>query len=277
MSSKVLIIGIDGARHDTLGAVPTPALDRIAAAGFLSPVRASDAGPTISGPGWATIFTGALADRHRIVDNDLSPNGLAKHPDVVELARRQRPEVQTFVAASWGPLVIEDSGGPLFADGGWFPPRGQAHEQDEWQRADQAVTDATAAAISGLDPERDALVIAYLGGPDEVAHLVGCGESYRAMVTDSDRRTGELVEAIAARPDAADWTVLVVTDHGHVEEGGHGGESDLERTAWIAASGPDVPTVAPAHLEQADIAGHTARVLALELPEGSHGVPLGTR
>lgn len=49
---------------------------------------------------------------------------------------------------------------------------------------------------------------------------------------------------------------MVCTDHGHVDAGGHGGDSDEERTAWIAASGPRVPPRAPAGLEQADAAAH---------------------
>ena len=63
-----------------------------------------------------------------------------------------------------------------------------------------------------------------------------------------------------------DWTVIVVTDHGHVDEGGHGGRSTLERTAWIAACGPDIaPGVSPEHeLRHADVGVHTFTALGLE-------------
>lgn len=277
MSSKVLIVGIDGVRFDTLLDVPTPAIDAIAGEGFLAPLRVNDAGPTISGPSWSTIFTGALADQHQVFNNDFTGNRYDAHPDLIELARRQRPEVQSFVAAGWAPLVTADSGGPLFAGGGVFAEGKHTHEVDSWQSADQAVTDASIEAIAALDDERDALVITYLGGVDEAGHLLGCGEVYRDFITDSDRRTGELLEAVADRNDAEDWTVLVVTDHGHVDAGGHGGDSDHERTAWIAAAGHRVPTEVPSSLEQADIAGHAALLLGLQLPEGSIGVPLGAR
>ena len=40
--------------------------------------------------------------------------------------------------------------------------------------------------------------------------------------------------------------MIVVTDHGHVDEGGHGGNTEVERTAWIAAFGPGIePGVEP--------------------------------
>ncbi len=34
--------------------------------------------------------------------------------------------------------------------------------------------------------------------------------------------------------------MLVATDHGHLDEGGHGGDSEMERTVFILACGPTV-------------------------------------
>ena len=76
----MLIVGIDGVRIDVLHEEPTPHLDALAARGFLAPVQVNEVAPTISGPSWATILTGALADRHLIMDNELSPNGLVEPP-----------------------------------------------------------------------------------------------------------------------------------------------------------------------------------------------------
>lgn len=45
--------------------------------------------------------------------------------------------------------------------------------------------------------------------------------------------------------------------------GGHGGESEPERTAWIAASGPGVPGDPPAALEQADVHAHVLFALGI--------------
>jgi hypothetical protein len=58
----------------------------------------------------------------------------------------------------------------------------------------------------------------------------------------------------------------VVTDHGHVDEGGHGGRSTLERTAWIAACGPDLaPGVVPEReLRHVDVAAHAFAALGIE-------------
>jgi hypothetical protein len=53
---------------------------------------------------------------------------------------------------------------------------------------------------------------------------------------------GRLVAAVRNRPtyDREDWLILVSTDHGHRDEGGHGGDSPEERTVFFLASGPSV-------------------------------------
>lgn len=281
MTAHVLVIGIDGVRYDTLGEVATPHLDALAARGTSAPLRVNDAGPTISGPSWATILTGVLATDHGILDNNLSPHHLDQHPDVIELARRQRPELATFVAAGWLPLVTTDSGGPLITGGGWHPDRPQAHSHDEWQEVDQAVTDASVAFLTAHDGTHDSLVFTYLGGVDETGHRVGVGPEYRGFIEHSDTRVGQLVSAITTRPATEEWTVIAVTDHGHLDRGGHGGDSELERTAWITASGPSVPVLpagAPIVLEQADVAGHAVAVLGLQPTSAAFvGRPIGTR
>ena len=48
--------------------------------------------------------------------------------------------------------------------------------------------------------------------------------------------------------------MIVVTDHGHIDEGGHGGDSDVERTAWMLLGGDGAPRAAPATLSNVDIA-----------------------
>lgn len=98
------------------------------------------------------------------------------------------------------------------------------------------------------------------------------------MIEACDTRLGALLAAVDRRAATEDWTVIVVTDHGHLDAGGHGGESELERTAWIAAAGAQVPTTAPAALEQADVAAHAVTVLGLEPASTAFfGRPFGTR
>ncbi len=275
-TDHVLVVGIDGVRYDTLLEVDTPTIDRLARTGFLAPVRVNDDGPTISGPSWSTIFTGVLTSAHGVRDNDFRSNRYAEHPDVVSVARRARPDLATWVAADWAPLVRRSSGGPLFADGGWHP-RAVLPTVSSYRKADAAVTERSLEFLRAHDGTHGSLAVVYLGATDEIAHLRGARRTYRTAIAEADRHLGMLLDAVDQR-EGEDWTIVVVTDHGHLDRGGHGGDSDVERTAWIAASGPQVPTTPPGALEQADVA---AQVLAtLGVPPVSSafvGVPFGSR
>jgi hypothetical protein len=265
LTRRVLVVGIDGVRYDLLDQVAMPRLTQLRAAGFLAPVLVDEQTPTMSGPCWATIATGVRVGKHGVWSNDFSGHRLGVFPDFATRLARGLGRT-TFVAAGWDPLVLARDGGPLFA----APSRlvyvaPEAHTAEAWEQADEAVT-VDAEAVLRRDPVDAAFV--YLGAVDETGHLHGCGERYLASIENADARLGRLLDALQARdagPDE-DWTVIVVTDHGHVDEGGHGQRSDVERTAWIAAAGPDLaPGVAPSReLHHADVAAHVFKALGLE-------------
>lgn len=274
----VLVVGIDGVRFDTLTHARTPHIDAVAAAGFLAPVRVHASGPTISGPVWATVATGVLPPVHGISDNDLTGHRIAEHPDFLTRVRSLLPGATTYAAAGWPQLVHPTAGGPIFLGGGYLPDvvAGQSHDLAAWEETEEAITAASSAVLSGHDVDA---AFVYFGAPDAVAHDLGVGPDYVASIERSDQRLGRLLAAIRSRPSYSteEWTIVVVTDHGHVDAGGHGGDSDVERTAWIAACGPGVPTAPPAYLEQADVHAQVLTALGLALDPELAGQPFGTR
>ncbi|MGQ4387834.1 HAD-IA family hydrolase [Streptomyces sp. SAS_270] len=247
---RVLVVGIDGVRLDVLRRLPTPHLDALAADGFLAPVEVDDRTPTMSGPCWATIVTGVGVDKHGVWSNDFSGHRLDVFPDfATRLAQRGR----TFVAAGWRPLMQTADGGPLFR----APSRSvyvapSADTPQAWEECDERITEAASRILA--DDDLDASFV-YLGAPDETAHFLGCGEAYEASVLRADQRLGRLLAAVRNRPayDSEQWTILVVTDHGHVDAGGHGGRSPQERTAWLIAAGPGMGA-APPEVRHVDVA-----------------------
>lgn len=264
-TSRVLVIGIDGVRLDLLPELDTPHLDGIARAGFLAPVEVDAGTPTMSGPCWTTIVTGVGVTKHGVWGNRLDGNRLDVFPDfttrlAADCGRR------TFAVGGWEPLFLARQGGPLFVAPtrlGYVAPAEDTPEA--WEETDERVT-AEAEHLLCLDEEFHAGFV-YLGAVDETAHFVGCGTEYRAAVEAADRRLGRVLDAVHGRRERAgeEWAVIVVTDHGHREEGGHGGRSELERTAWIAACGPGLPPgQAPAGpLHHADVAAHVYTALGI--------------
>jgi predicted AlkP superfamily pyrophosphatase or phosphodiesterase len=87
------------------------------------------------------------------------------------------------------------------------------------------------------------LSFVYLGAVDVVGHVLGAGSAYREAARAADQRVGRLLAAVRSRPSFADegWTTVVVTDHGHLNQGGHGGREPEVATAWAAAAGTGIP------------------------------------
>ncbi|MFI6943804.1 alkaline phosphatase family protein [Streptomyces sp. NPDC050418] len=241
---RVLVVGIDGVTLDTLTAVPTPHLDSVAEAGFLAPVTIDPGTPTMSGPCWATITTGVRIDKHAVWSNDFSGNRLALFPDFASRLTCEHG-ASSYVAAGWQPLLTAAHGGPLFRTPGRTTfIAAPADTVEAWDATDEAITRAAVTVLTEDDPEAS---FVYLGAVDETGHVLGCAEPYESAIRRADERLGRLLAALRARPSYAEeeWTVIVVTDHGHRPEGGHGGRTAREETAWIAACGPGMAPGAP--------------------------------
>jgi predicted AlkP superfamily pyrophosphatase or phosphodiesterase len=240
----VLVIGVDGVRFDLLGPELTPVIWRFTRSGFLAPVPVDETTPTWSGPCWATIATGTGVAGHGITGNDLTGHRLAEHPDFVTVATRAG--VSTLLAVSgWPPLALAEDGGPLFAEATRreFVAASEV-SLEAWDAADEAVTSLVASILAGEGPR---LSFVYLGPVDVVGHVLGAGSAYREAARAADQRVGRLLAAVRSRPSLADeaWTTVVVTDHGHLDQGGHGGREPEVATAWAAAAGPGIQPGGP--------------------------------
>ncbi|WP_223166322.1 alkaline phosphatase family protein [Nonomuraea sp. SYSU D8015] len=260
IKNKVLVVGMDGLRFDLLSASGAPVLTALMSTGAygtsMLPYGVDDAprtespgevvpetetpepglgdrvikSRTDSGPGWSSIATGAWPDKHGVVDNGFEGSRFQKFPDFLTRAKNARPELLTSAFFSWAALAEHGAFGPAidhrFVLDGYTVG---------WAEADKQVTDAAERHLAEEDPDA---VFVYLGDTDEVAHDLGphCPE-YAAALQAQDAYLGRLLDTIRARPayPGERWTVLVTTDHGHVDEGGHGGTSDEERTVFVIA------------------------------------------
>ena len=249
LPGHVLVVGVDGVRFDFLAADSAPSLWALGQAGFLAPVPVDEATPTWSGPCWATIATGTGVAGHGITGNDLTGHRLAEHPDFVTLATRAG--LPTLLAVSgWPPLALPEDGGPLFAEATRREFTAVAEAGlDAWDASDEATTAAAAAILAAEAPR---LSFVYLGAVDFAGHATGSGAAYRAALRAADQRVGRLVAAVRSRPSDPEetgpeenWTIVVVTDHGHLDEGGHGGREPEVATAWAAAAGRGIRPGAP--------------------------------
>ena len=235
---KVLLVGLDGVRVDILAAAQTPVIDSLIAGGFFSG-NAITRQRTVSGPGWSSMLIGAGQDKHLVRNNDFHGNAYARYPDFLTRLEQLDTAYSTLAVVDWPPLGDTTDGGPLISDAVDTKILFNGEEMG-YPRADSLSVEA---AIEHLaDPDLDAAFV-YLGNIDVVGHETSSlSAEYRAAIEIADRQVGQMLAALRRRATYAreDWLVLLSTDHGRTDDGGHGGESPAEHNIFFLASGPSV-------------------------------------
>jgi predicted AlkP superfamily pyrophosphatase or phosphodiesterase len=244
LDKKVLLIGLDGIRVDVLAEVPTPHLDSLIGAGLFSDA-AQTADPTWSGPCWSSMLTGVWPEKHGVYNNRFEGKNYTTYPDFLTRLEQLDTAFNTFAVVDWLPLGWEVSGGPLLSDA---IDRLLVFSGDQLGYAD-ADSVSVLAAVEYLETADPDAAFVYIGNVDEVGHATSTlAPEYRAAMEVADAHVGALVAAVRRRPTYAneDWLILVSTDHGRTDDGGHGGYSPQEATIFYLAAGPSVVRGAPA-------------------------------
>lgn len=266
---KVMLIGIDGLRiDDALRPGAAPALTALVDTGSITPMTMEV--PTISGPGWSSLLTGTTHAEHGVSDNTFAGHTLRSGADFLSRAFAADQGRTTFAAADWPPLVDPAGPGPVIASrddqrrGGQHVVVLRDGELRGYDAMDGEVTAAAELAIREAGPDAS---FVYLGAVDEAGHRHGgASPEYAAAILQTDVRLGRLLDAIRRRvePDGPgtqghdeDWLVGVTTDHGHLDEGGHGGGDDVLRRSFLALGrfGGTGPVPTPGRLEPRDVPG----------------------
>src|SRR5699024_10966714 len=82
----------------------------------------------------------------------------------------------------------------------------------------------------------------YCCDVDHDCHIHGLeGNHYPAAGKRVDAHAKALTPLISVRKEtfAADWPVTSTTDHGHVDEGDHGGDTARAKETWVIAWSPE--------------------------------------
>lgn len=242
---KVLLIGLDGIRTDVLARADTPNIDALIEGGAFSD-RAVTRPPTVSGPGWSSMLIGVWADKHGVLGNDFTDNNYDEYPDFLTRIEQVAPDLQTFAVIDWLPLGGDDSGGPLISDSVDTLVAMDGYEGG-FAAADAKTLEIAVQHLTTQDPDA---AFVYFGNTDEIGHeFDSLAPEYRAEIERADQYVGNLVAALRSRPSYAteDWLILMSTDHGRRDDGGHGGESELEKRIFFLANGP---TIVPGELPE---------------------------
>ena len=218
---KVLVVGWDGAKPESVIVAATPNLDQLGAWGAISFAATTQlTHPTTSGPGWTSVLTGVAPDQHGVLFN-----GLYNNRDDTWLTFMKRAHdagLRTGVAVVWPEIatdIIE-----------------QDASDENWLSGEEEVANWMVDKIEG-----DAFDVhfVHLDAPDHAGHASGYyvdNPDYIEAIEESDRRLGLLLDAVEAR-EGEEWLVAATTDHG-ANGTGHGTLDAENQTIWTAYGQP---------------------------------------
>lgn len=225
---KVLLIGIDGLGPDRFAAVDTPNLDGLIADGVFDNNAILTSGPSWSGVGWSDMMTGVKNDKHLVTGNTISPSDFSTYPAFIDRIERVEPNLNTAAFYIWGQHSKIIQNADLVGRGSGSSASIQ--DNDLAQKA--------ANHIATNNPD-----VVFVGF-DQVDHAGhdhgGISPEYDQAIKNTDADVGLIIKAVKERAtyDKENWLILVGSDHGHRDGGGHGGSSIKETTVYYLASGP---------------------------------------
>jgi hypothetical protein len=247
ITNRLLIVLLDGLRTDT--AKTMPKLQQIAAKGTQGEAIADV--PSYSRPTMAAIVTGACHDVHGIATND--QRGPLRVDNIFGLAREKG--ITTA-------MVQEGGGVKLYNPYLDITAYTRSSEEDETVD-DDVVAEAKRIIVATKD--KPLLMWVHLCAVDHAGHLSG-GNSpeYLRVAANTDKRMAQVVNAwFDASLDSA---VILTADHGHRNEGGHGGEEDEVIRVPLVLAGKGILPGTFSPVSQRAIATTACFMLGLRFP-----------
>lgn len=243
LAGQVVLVVVDGLRSDTARDLPN--MRRLGEEGSLLVARTSE--PSLSLPGWTALTTGAPPAISGVTTNWYE--GRVRVGSVLEEAKAEGLTTAVAGHRAWGRLF-----GDLVDH--------TSYVGDE-RVADRAVGRGALEMLAEDDPD---LLILHLPDVDNRGHESGVGRAYRRAARRADRIVGRVAEA--AGPDTA---LIVTSDHGHIDEGGHGGPEEVVKRTPLVLSGDGLVPGASGEISQSDVAPTIAALLGIPRPAHATG------
>ncbi len=281
---KVIFVIVDGIPDDVIDSVATPNLDKIIAEGGIT--KATMGGekdgysqtPTISAVGYNSLLTGVWANKHNVWGNDIkNPN--YQYPTIFRLLKDQFPEKKTAIFSTWLDNRTKLAGDGLpqtdhlkidyHFDGLELDTLTYPHDEEKnyIHLIDEEVSKEAAKSIAEIAPD---LSWMYLEFTDDMSHKYGNSPQFVDAVQKADVQIGRVWDAIKEREANfnEDWLIVITTDHGREDDGhGHGGQSDRERSIWIASNSKNTNAHFTEMGQTVDIFPSIANFMGLKIPK----------
>lgn len=251
---KVVFVLIDALRLDTsLKQDTMPVLNQLRQQGATAVMHSRP--PSYSQPGYSTLLIGAwpALNSGPLLNRDYPDIATWTQDDLFSAAHRAG--IKTAVSGyNWFEKLIPQAA----VDAHFYTP-------GEDELADQ---DVLAAALPWLD-QNFGLVLIHIDQLDYAGHHQG-GPLSPAW-TAAAQRSDQMLAAILAKLDLTRDTILVCSDHGQIDTGGHGGTEAVTLTEpWVLA-GAGVKPGQYGDVNMVDVAPTLAALLGANLPASTQG------
>jgi hypothetical protein len=247
LTDEVVVVVVDGLREDVARTLPT--FQRVSEDGSWLTARTSQ--PSLSLPGWTLLTSGAPPEISGVTTNWY--DGPVRVDNLFTSAERAGITTAIVGHSAWEQLY-----GDVVTEG-WFGGKDNAASDEEVGR--QAIR-----IIRGLHPE---LLVVHLPDVDNTGHSLGVGAEYRDAAERADSVIARVLEEAGN-----DATIILTSDHGHIDAGGHGGAEDVVATTPLVVAGPGTVIGASGEVSQADVAPTVAALLGLSRPTHAAGTVL---
>ncbi|MBM3152897.1 MAG: hypothetical protein FJZ96_11985, partial [Chloroflexi bacterium] len=258
LTRRVALVVVDALRYDSsTDTAIMPVLEGLRNIGAYA--RMHSRPPSFSAPGWTTILTGAWPDINDAQQfNPPDPGNVRTFTQDDIFAAAQRAGLETAVSGySWFEQMLANSG----VDAGFYTI-GEDNAADE---------QVIAAALPWLTGDYR-LILIHIDQVDYAGHHEGgpISANWKAAVARADSMIGQ----IAARLDLQQDTLIILSDHGQIDRGGHGGNEPVALLEPFVAAGAGFLPGQYQDIDMVDIAPTLAVLLGTSLPASNQGLPL---
>ena len=255
MTRKVVFVLIDALREDTSRKTDVmPFLNELRGQGAWATMHSRT--PSFSDPAWTALLTGAwpdINDGQPLNPPDISHVRAFTQDDIFAAADRAglRTAVSGFI---WFEGMLVNSG----VDAGFYTP-------GEDDAADRQVVDA---ALPWLTEDYQ-LILIHIDQVDYAGHHEGGPLDPRWDA--AAERSDELLREIVSQLDLKQDTVIVLSDHGQIDRGGHGGQDPVTLVEPFVMVGAGVRPGPYPDIQMVDVAPTVAALLGVNIPATSQG------
>jgi hypothetical protein len=252
LTDQVVIVLQDGLRLDT--SMELDAWNQLRAQGADLSVRVGQ--PSLSIPSFTVINTGTYQELSGVVTN--SYNGPIPPVDSTYCQAQ---------AAGLTTAMVQEAGGPKLFEPCLDSPIFPEIPKDDRKAADDIILEESLVA---LEAKPNLLWVHFSGSDWSGHHYGGASEEYRQFAREIDAR----IAKIAAAMDLSSSVLIVNSDHGQIDTGGHGGWEEEVVVAPLVIVGENIRPGSYGEVEQARIAPTVAALLGIPVPAHNQGLPL---